>query len=109
MDFAWKDDNTIYVSRIKEAEWSNDFSKHPLPALYVVDTVSGKQTQITNPPEGYADYSPDYIRSADKLIWVRQKYLDKDTDIWIAEPEGSDACLWLRDASPPVIYHRREE
>lgn len=24
LDFAWKDDHTIYVSRIKEAEWSQD-------------------------------------------------------------------------------------
>ncbi|MDQ8738368.1 hypothetical protein [Paenibacillus sp. LHD-38] len=104
LDFAWKDDYTIFVSRIKEAEWSNDFSKHPLPALFVIDTVSGKQSQITGPPEGYADYSPNYIRSADKLIWIRRKYYYKDANIWIANPDGSEASLWLKNADSPVIY-----
>lgn len=105
LDFAWKDDHTIYVSRVKEAEWSNDFSKHPLSALYVVDTVSGEQTQITNPPEGYADYNPAYIRSVDKMIWIRRKYYYKDANIWISNPNGSDAYLWLENAESPVIYH----
>jgi Tol biopolymer transport system component len=104
LDFAWKDDNTIFVSRIKEAEWSNDLSKHPLPALFVIDTVSGKQTQITSPPEGYADYSPNYIRSADKMIWIRRKYDYKDANIWIANPDGSEARLLLKNADSPVIY-----
>lgn len=104
LDFAWKDDNTIFVSRIKEAEWSNDFSKHPLPALFVIDIVSGKQTQITSPPEGYADYSPNYIRSTDKMIWIRRKYYYKDANIWIANPDGSDAYQWLKNADSPVIY-----
>ena len=104
LDFAWKDDYTIFVSRIKEAEWPNDFSKRPLPVLFVIDTVSGKQTQITSPPEGYADYIPSYIRSADKMIWIRRKYNNKDANIWIANPNGSDASLWLKNADSPVIY-----
>ena len=104
LDFNWKDDNTIYVSRVKEAEWSNDLSKHPLPALYVVDTVSGEQTQITNPPEGYADYSPNYLRSVNKIIWVRRKYDDKDGNVWISNPSGSGASLWLKNADEPVVY-----
>ncbi|WP_054024397.1 TolB family protein [Bacillus sp. FJAT-28004] len=104
LDFAWKDDNTIFVSRIKEAEWSNDFSMHPLPVLFVIDTVSGKQSQITGPPEGYADYSPNYIRSADKMIWIRRKYYYKDANIWLANPDGSEASLWLKNADSPVIY-----
>lgn len=108
LDFAWKDDNTIFVSRIKEAEWSNDFSKHPLPALFVIDTVSGKQTQITSPPEGYADYSPDYIRSADKMIWIQRKYHYQDTNIWIADPDGTNAYLWLKNADSPVIYSPKD-
>ncbi|MBY3621363.1 hypothetical protein CA600_29685 [Paenibacillus sp. VTT E-133280] len=109
LDFAWKDDDTIYVSRVKEAEWSNDFSKLPLPALYIVDTVSGEQTtKVTIPPEGYGDYGPDYIHSVDKLIWIR-KYHYTDTNIWISNPGGSDAYLWLKSAASPVIYHRRKD
>ena len=92
LDFDWMTDKSLVVSRIKEQEWTNDFSKHPLPALYTLSIDSKKQMKITSPPKGYGDYAPQYIPSIEKLAWLRGKSLtDTKRDLWIGNADGTEA------------------
>ncbi|MCA0147278.1 hypothetical protein LCD52_00595 [Rossellomorea vietnamensis] len=105
LDFDWMTDNSLVVSRIKEQEWTNDFSKHPLPALYTLNIDSTKQTKITSPPKGYGDYAPQYIPSIEKLVWLRGKSLtDTKRDLWIGNADGTDAMEWVRDIEEIVFF-----
>ncbi|MGG1401593.1 hypothetical protein ABE288_27810 [Bacillus salipaludis] len=45
LDFDWISDNAIVSSRKKEAEWLNDFNKHPLPSLYFINIKTNKRTK----------------------------------------------------------------
>ena len=50
LDFNWMTDKSLVVSRIKEQEWTNDFSKHPLPALYTLNIDSKKTNENNESP-----------------------------------------------------------
>ncbi|MBN8191801.1 PD40 domain-containing protein [Bacillus sp. NTK074B] len=105
LDFDWMSDKTLVVSRLKEQAWTNDFSKHPLPALYTLNMVSKKQIKITSPPEGFGDYAPQYIPSIGKLVWLRGTSLtDMKRDLWIGNPDGAEAGEWIRDVEKVVFY-----
>ncbi len=105
LDFTWVDNESLITARIQEKEWSNDFSKHPLPSLYAIHIINNKQTKITNPPEDFGDYDPQYIKSVDKLVWLRGKSLtDNDKNLWLAESDGSDAEKWLQNVETIAFY-----
>ncbi|MBW3111693.1 hypothetical protein KYJ26_07625 [Bacillus sp. MCCB 382] len=105
LDFDWMTDKTLVVSRLKEQAWTNDFSKHPLPALYTLNINSNKQNKITSPPEGFGDYAPQYISSIGKLVWLRGTSLtDLKRDLWIGNPDGTEAGEWIRDVEEVVFY-----
>ncbi|UTE76646.1 hypothetical protein [Rossellomorea sp. KS-H15a] len=105
LDFDWMTDKSLVVSRIKEQEWTNDFSKHPLPALYTLSIDSKKQMKITSPPKGYGDYAPQYIPSIGKLAWLRGKSLtDTKRDLWIGNADGTEAMEWVRDIEEIVFF-----
>lgn len=105
LDFNWMTDKSLVVSRIKEQEWTNDFSKHPLPALYTLNIDSTKQMKITSPPKGFGDYAPQFIPSLEKIVWLRGKSLtDTKRDLWIGNPDGTEAEEWLRDIEEIVFY-----
>ncbi len=61
----------LVASRIKEQDWTNDFSKHPLPVLYSIDIDTNKQTKISNPSKGYGNYAPQFVPTIQKLVWLR--------------------------------------
>lgn len=104
LDFTWTSDHTIVSSRIEEQEWTNDFSKHPLPSLYVTN-LEGDHQKLTNPPGGLGDYEPYYVTSADKLVWVRKtSFLDEEKTFWIANKDGTEAKEWLKDVDSISFY-----
>ncbi|MFS0864651.1 TolB family protein [Fredinandcohnia sp. 179-A 10B2 NHS] len=82
LDFDWVNDNVFVSSRIKEQEWNNDFKKHPLPSLFSIDIKNNKQMKITEPPIKYGDYSPQYIKSLNKIIWLRGHQFLMKTEIY---------------------------
>jgi hypothetical protein len=105
LDFDWMTDTSLVVSRIKEQEWTNDFSKHPPPVLYTLNINSKKQLKITSPPKGYGDYAPQYIPSIGKLAWLRGKSLtDTKRDLWIGNTDGTEAMEWVRDIEEIVFF-----
>ncbi|WP_241657742.1 TolB family protein [Anaerobacillus alkaliphilus] len=105
LDFDWLSNEAIVTSRFEEREWSNDFSKHPLPALYSINIKTNQQVKITNPPEGYGDYYPRYVKSIDKIIWYRKtSIIDTTHTLWIANPDGSEAREWLRNVEGIEFY-----
>lgn len=106
LDFAWRDNDSIIASRVKETEWSNDALKHPLPALYEVHIESKKQRQITNPPKGLGDYHPYYVQSIGKLSWFRALGMYDKRDLWIANPDGTAAREWLHDVQEIEFFER---
>ncbi|MCD8508629.1 MAG: hypothetical protein LRY73_01090 [Bacillus sp. (in: Bacteria)] len=107
LDFDWVSDTTLVASRLEEKEWTNDFSEHPLPSLYIIQLVGEHQTKITDPPEGFGDYEPQYAPSIEKLIWVRKSSLiDKERTLWISNRDGSDAKEWLKNVEVISIYNK---
>ncbi|WP_010281961.1 TolB family protein [Bacillus timonensis] len=106
LDFAWLSNETIVTSRIHEQEWTNDFSKHPRPSLFRIDLINNKQTNITQPPEGFGDYSPQFVSSINKLVWVRGTSIsDHKRTLWFSNPDGSDAKEWIRNIDEIVFYN----
>lgn len=103
LDFTWKNNHSLYTSRIKEGEWSNDYSKHPAPALYVIDITNHTQTKITNPPKGQGDFEPQFIQSAEKLVWYRSESMAGKRDLWIANLDGTNARKWLSNVETIVF------
>lgn len=105
LDFDWIDDRSLVTSRVEEREWSNDPKEHPLPRIYTVDILSRKNEQISEPPEGYGDYSPKYAASLDKIIWFRGKsIMDHERDVWISDVDGENSRLWLEDVEEIAVY-----
>ncbi|WP_201716301.1 TolB-like translocation protein [Rossellomorea arthrocnemi] len=105
LDFNWISNKSLVVSRLREQEWTNDFSKHPLPSLYTLNIDSKKQMKITSPPKGFGDYAPQFIPSIQKLVWLRGTSLtDTKRDLWIGNMDGTGAKEWLRDIEKIVVY-----
>ncbi|MGR3764334.1 TolB family protein [Rossellomorea sp. NS-SX7] len=105
LDFTWIDQRTIVSSRVKEKEWSNDFKEHPLPSLYLIKLQSDKGMAITRPPAGFGDYNPKFLTSYQKLIWYRGSSITSENrDVWISEPDGKQAKVWLEDIDTISIY-----
>jgi len=102
LGFAWKDDHSLIVSRVKESEWSNDAKQRPDPSLFLIKIGEQKQTQITHPPKDYGDYNPIYLPIAEKLTWQRYTDLvDVNRDLWIADQNGVNAKVWIKNT---VLY-----
>ncbi len=105
LDFDWLSNEAIVTSRFEEREWSNDFSEHPLPALYSINTKTNKQEKITAPTEGFGDYNPRYIKSLNKIIWYRKtSMIDTSRTLWIANPDGSEAREWLKNVEEIEVF-----
>lgn len=98
LGFAWVNGTSLIVSRVKETDWSNEPANRPKPALFHLTLVSQKQKQITTPPKGMGDYHPEYLASIQKVAWVRKSDIAKGQgDLWIADEEGDNAELWIKD------------
>ncbi|RSD23045.1 TolB family protein [Mesobacillus subterraneus] len=105
VDFDWVSNRSIVTSRIEEKEWSNDFANHPLPSLTFINIDTKEQRQITNSPEGFGDYQPQYVKSIDKIIWLRGKSItDENRTLWSANPDGSSAQKWIDNVDAIVFY-----
>lgn len=106
LDFDWLSNESVVTSRIHEQEWTNDFSKHPRPSLFRIDLKSNKQIKITNPPEGFGDYCPQFVPSIKKLVWVRgTSIIDQQRTLWKSNPDGTDAKEWLKNIDEIVFYN----
>ena len=109
LDFNWVTDKLLVSSRIKEQEWTNDFSKHPLPVLYSINIETKKQMKITNPPKGFGDYAPQFIPSIKKLVWLRGTSITgTKRNLWKANTDGTEATEWLHDVEEIVFYKNPE-
>jgi hypothetical protein len=105
LDFDWISDNAIVSSRSKEAEWSNDFRKHPVPSLYFINIKAKKQQKITTPPKGYGDYNPLYIKSIDKIVWFRGTSItDNNRNLLKSNTNGTQAKLWIKNVDTIEFY-----
>lgn len=105
IDFDWITNDLLVTSRMEESEWSNNVIEHPLPVLYSINIGENKQTAITNPPEGYGDYHPQYVESIEKIAWLRGKsIIDQDTALWKANPDGSKAEKWIKNVEEIIFY-----
>ncbi|CEG25640.1 TolB family protein [Bacillus sp. B-jedd] len=103
--FDWISDNSLVVSRLKEQEWTNDFSKQPLPSLYTIEISMNKQKRMSNPPKGLGDYSPQYVKSIDRIAWLRGKsIIDLNRTVWLAKPDGSEAKPLIRNVESIVFF-----
>ncbi|MGE6752738.1 TolB family protein [Rossellomorea sp. NPDC071047] len=105
LDFTWVNKETLVTSRVKEKEWSNDFSLHPLPSLYQISLQTTVQEQITEPPKLFGDYNPQYLPSSRQLLWFRGKSItDEHRDVWLAEKDGKNPSKWLENVSVISVY-----
>jgi dipeptidyl aminopeptidase/acylaminoacyl peptidase len=98
LGFAWKNDHSLVVSRVKESEWSNNEKQRPDPSLFLIKIGDHAQMQITHPPKDYGDYDPIYLPLANKLTWLRKKDLaETQRDLWIAGQKGENAKVWIKN------------
>lgn len=106
-DFTWHNDQLITVSRAVESNWVNDPKERPLPLLYQVNIQSNKQERITNPPKGFGDFYPVFLQQTHQLLWVRS---NRDrSDVWLANPDGSSAKLWIKDLDTDIGYYEKRD
>lgn len=105
LDFDWITDNSIVASRFEERDWSNDFSNHPLPSLYSINIDKNNQVEITSPPKGYGDYSPQYIKSIEKIVWLRGvSIIDGNRTLWKVNPDGTGSEEWIKNVDHIAFY-----
>ncbi|WP_318614604.1 TolB domain-containing protein [Sporosarcina sp. YIM B06819] len=98
LGFSWVNDVSLIVSRVPESEWSDDANKRPKPVLYLLSLTNPKQIQITKPPKGQGDFTPIFLPSINKITWSRQKDLVSfKGDLWVADPTGDHAKVWVHD------------
>lgn len=101
IDFDWVSNEFIITSRTTEGEWS----EQPLPILYSIHIKHNKQVAITNPPNGYGDYNPQYIESLEKIIWLRGKSItDEEPTLWKANSDGTEAEAWITNVDSIEFY-----
>jgi hypothetical protein len=94
MGFTWVNNQTIIASRVYESEWSNDPQKRPEPTLCLIHLYKQQQTRITYPKTSIGDYNPLYVKSANKISWIRKKLAQTKGDLWIADINGKNPKLW---------------
>lgn len=105
--FDWVSNDMLVSSRVEERDWSNDFSKQPLPVLYSINLKTNKQEKISKPPNGYGDYHPRAIRSVGKIFWLRGTSItDEDRTAWIANPDGSEGKEWLKNVDVVEVFEK---
>ncbi|MFE8702848.1 TolB family protein [Cytobacillus sp. FJAT-54145] len=98
LDFDWISNDELVTSRIKEKEWSNDFSEHPLPSLYFINLPKNKQIQVSHPPKGFGDFAPQYVSTMKQLVWLRGTSItDHNRTLWKANPDGTGAEEWIKN------------
>ncbi len=98
MGFTWVDDTSLIVSRVTESEWSNDAKKRPKPSLYFLTLTGEKQIKITTPSKDQGDFKPIFLPSINKITWIRRSDIGSvKGDLWIADPNGRNARVWIRD------------
>ncbi|MEW9051928.1 MAG: TolB domain-containing protein [Neobacillus sp.] len=105
LGFTWRNDDSLIVSRVKESEWTNDPQKRPDPTLYLIKIGAQMQVQISDPPKNYGDFQPNFLPSANKITWYRKKdFADLDGDLWMADPDGKNAKVWIKKISGYDFY-----
>jgi hypothetical protein len=102
-DFTWHNNEVITVSRDKEAEWSNDETKRPLPSLYQLSLKTGEQKRRTAPPKTAGDFHPVYLPSSNRLTWIRSDR--KKAFVWMGSSNGRYKKIWIRNLDVPVPYY----
>jgi hypothetical protein len=107
--FTWINHSSLIVSRVKESEWSNDPDKRPKASLYSVNLIEKIQEKITNPPKGLSDDHPEYLKTVNKISWLRHKETDYTGDLWIADRDGKNAEIWIKDISRYSIYEKQRK
>lgn len=108
LGFGWKDDHTLYVSRVKETEWSNEAGERPDPSLFLINLINQKQTQITHPPADFGDYHPVYIPSVAQLTWLRKKDVAApEEDLWISNQDGKKAKLLIKNIGGYSFFEKQ--
>ncbi|MFJ5768765.1 TolB domain-containing protein [Psychrobacillus sp. NPDC093180] len=108
LGFTWVNDDSFVVSRVAEAEWSNDPEKRPTSSLYFVPLSGDKQVKITSPPKGKEDNNPLFLPVINKLTWLRQTELTESTsDLWIADPNGENAKIWVNNIGVYSFFPER--
>ncbi len=106
-DFTWHNNQMITVARAVESEWSNDPKRRPLPVLYQVNIQSNKQERITDPPKGFGDFNPIFLKQPNQLMWVRTNR--ETSDVWIANPDGRKGKVWIKDLDTDIGYYEKRD
>jgi dipeptidyl aminopeptidase/acylaminoacyl peptidase len=104
-EFTWHSNDLITVSRAKEKKMGIGPMKRTLPVLYQVTVKDHHQKKITTPPKGYGDYQPVYFSNIQKLTWIRSN--QKSLNMWIANPDGSNSKIWIKDIDATATLHYR--
>lgn len=101
-DFAWLNNQTLYVSRSKESEWV-DVEKRPLPSLYKLDLTSNEQLKLTSPLANEGDFEPTIGRH--RLVWIRTDR--KMANVFVSPTQFFKEKVWIKDINVASSYYER--
>jgi len=91
--FAWEEDGRIAASRAKEHK--GDISERPLPKLVEVRLQGKRTVSMTEPPQGYGDFSPRFSPREQRLVWVRSN--TNQADVLVAGSGGKQPSVWIKN------------
>ncbi|RED52729.1 hypothetical protein [Cohnella phaseoli] len=99
--FAWEEDGRLAVSRAKE--YSGEGTDRPLPRLVEVRLQSNKSVGMTEPPQGFGDFSPQFFPREQSLVWVRTN--GKQADVLTAGKTGKPSSVWIKNLDLGTDYY----
>jgi dipeptidyl aminopeptidase/acylaminoacyl peptidase len=101
-EFVWLDNQTLFVSRVKESEWV-DVEKRPLPSLFRLNLRAEEQLRLTTPLAKEGDFDPKVTRN--RLVWIRT---DRQTaNVFVSPIRSFRERLWIKNIKVANSYYER--
>lgn len=103
----WFSKNELIVPRAKEIKgWNEGPVPLVFPSLFLINTDTGAQKQITFPREHELDGEPQVVGS--HIAWLRTTDWGTRGDIWMKHGIEGSEHLWLKNVDgPPVFYNKK--
>ncbi len=101
--FAWKGADRIVASRAKEYSGEGGSENRPLPKLVEIRLQGKRSVSLTEPPQGYGDFAPQFFPREQRLVWARSDR--KQADAWAAGRGGRSPSVWIKNVDPPSDYY----
>lgn len=101
--FAWAGADRIIASRAKEYEGEDGIDSWPLPKLVEIRLQGNRASSVTEPPQGYGDFAPQFFPREQRLVWVRSNR--NQADALISGRGGKHPSVWIKNIGSGRQYY----